>query len=40
MKPTDKAKVTVVINRPLSLEQLQKYASSKPLRRPDPRIKR
>lgn len=40
MKPTDKAKVTVLINRPITLEQLKKYASSKPLRRPDRRIKR
>ena len=40
MKPTDKAKVTVLINRPVTLEQLKKYASSKPLRRPDPRTKR
>jgi hypothetical protein len=40
MKPTDKAKVTVLINRPITLEQLKKYASSKPLRRPAPRTNR
>jgi hypothetical protein len=40
MKPNDKAKVTVLIIRPITLEQLKKYASSKPLRRPDPRTKR
>ena len=37
MKPTDKAKVTVLITRPVPLEQLKKYASTKPLRRPAPR---
>jgi hypothetical protein len=37
MKPTDKAKVTILITRPVSMEQLKKYASSKPLRRPRPR---
>jgi hypothetical protein len=40
MKPTDKAKVTVLVTRPVALEQLKKYASTKPLRRPDPRSKR
>jgi hypothetical protein len=40
MKPTDNAKVTVLINRPITLEQLKKYASSRPLRRPDPRTKK
>lgn len=40
MTPTDNAKVTVLINRPVTLEQLKKYASSKPLRRPDARTKR
>jgi hypothetical protein len=40
MKPTDKAKVTVVVSRPVSLEQLKKYASTKPLRRPAPRTRR
>jgi hypothetical protein len=39
MKPTDKTKVTVLINRPITLDQLKKYASSKPLRRPDRRTK-
>ena len=38
MNPTDnKAKVTVVVSHPISLEQLKKYASPKPLRRPEPR---
>jgi hypothetical protein len=40
MKPTEKAKVTVLLTRPISLEQLKKYASPKPLRRPAPRTKR
>jgi hypothetical protein len=40
MKPTDKAKVTVLVTRSVPLEQLKKYASSKPLRRPAPRPKR
>ena len=39
MNPTDKVKVTVIIHRPITLEQLKKYASSKPLRRPAPRTK-
>jgi hypothetical protein len=39
MKPTDKDKVTVLITRPLSLEQLKKYASRKPLGRPTSRSK-
>jgi len=37
MKPTDKAKVTVLVTRPVPLDQLKKYASTKPLRRPLPR---
>jgi hypothetical protein len=40
MKPTDHVKVTVLVTRPISLEQLKKYASTKPLRRPAPRPKR
>jgi hypothetical protein len=40
IKRTDKGKVTVIINRPITLEQLKKYASSKPLRRSAPRTKR
>ena len=40
MKPTDKAKVTILISRPIPLEQLKKYASTKPLRRPAPRAKK
>ncbi|HTU88790.1 MAG TPA: hypothetical protein VMF69_01720 [Gemmataceae bacterium] len=40
MKPTDKNKVTVLVSRPIPLEQLKKYASPKPLRRPAPRPKR
>jgi hypothetical protein len=39
MRPTEKAKVTVLVTRPISLEQLKKYASTKPLRRPTPRSK-
>jgi hypothetical protein len=39
MKPTDKAKVTVLITRPVSLEHLKKYASTKPLRRREKRSK-
>jgi hypothetical protein len=39
MKPTDKTKVTVLVTRPIALEQLKKYASTKPLRRPAPRPK-
>ena len=39
MKPTDKVKVTVLITHPVPLAQRQKYASSKPLRRPAPRSK-
>ncbi|GEM_PF-6926187 len=39
MKPTEKAKATVLVTRPISLEQLKKYASAKPLRRPAPRSK-
>jgi hypothetical protein len=39
MKPTDKAKVSVQVTRPVSLEQLKKFASKKPLRRPAPRSK-
>ena len=39
MKPTDKAKVTVLVTRPVPLDQLKKYASTKPLRRPAPRSK-
>jgi hypothetical protein len=39
-KPMDKAKVTILISRPISLEQLKKYASTKPLRRPSPLTKR
>jgi hypothetical protein len=39
MKPTDKAKVTVLVSHPIPLEQLKKYASTKPLRRPAPRPK-
>jgi hypothetical protein len=39
MKPTDKPKVTVLVTRSVPLEQLKKYASSKPLRRPAPRPK-
>ena len=39
MKPTEKAKVTVLVTRPIPLEQLKKYASKKPLRRPTPRPK-
>jgi hypothetical protein len=38
MKPTEKAKVTILVTRPISLEQLKKYASTKPLRRPAPRV--
>jgi predicted RNase H-like HicB family nuclease len=34
MKPADKAKVTVLVNQPVSLPQLKKYARTKPLRRP------
>lgn len=40
MKPSEKTKVTVSVTRPISLEQLKKYASMKPLRRPVPRPKR
>ncbi len=40
MKPTDKSKVTVLVTRPVPLEQLKKYASPKPLRRAAPRSKR
>jgi hypothetical protein len=40
MRPADKAKVTVLINRPIPVEQLKKYASAKPLRRPERRPKR
>lgn len=40
MKPTDTAKVNVLVTRPIPLEQLKKYASTKPLRRPAPRSKR
>ncbi len=40
MKPTEKEKVTVLVTRPISLEQLKKYASAKPIRRPAPRPKR
>jgi hypothetical protein len=39
MKPSDKTKVTVFVSRPIPLEQLKKYASTKPLRRPAPRPK-
>ncbi len=39
MKPTDKTKVTVLVSRPIHFEQLKKYASTKPLRRPAPRSK-
>jgi hypothetical protein len=39
MKPTDHVKVTVQVTRPIPLEQLKKYASTKPLRRPAPRSK-
>jgi hypothetical protein len=39
MKPTEKAKVTILVTHPISLEQLKKYASPKPLRRPAPRPK-
>lgn len=40
MKPTDKTKVTVLVNHPVPLEQLKKYASAKPLRQPTPRPKK
>jgi hypothetical protein len=40
MQPTDKAKVTVLVSRPIPVEQLKKYASAKPVRRPSPRPKR
>jgi hypothetical protein len=40
MKPNEKANVSVLITRPITLEQLKKYASIKPLRRPPPRSKR
>ena len=40
MKPTEKAKVTILVSHPIALEQLKKYASAKPLRRPAPRPKR
>jgi hypothetical protein len=40
MKPNDKSKVTVLVTRPVPLEQLKKYASPKPLRRRAPRSKR
>ncbi len=40
MKPTDNTKVTVLITRPVSVEQLKKDASTKPLRRPAPRSPR
>ena len=39
MNPSDKAKVTVLLSRPVPLELLKKYASPKPLRRPAPRPK-
>jgi hypothetical protein len=39
MQPTNNPKVTVVISRPVPLEVLKKWASKKPLRRPDPRPK-
>jgi hypothetical protein len=39
MKPTDKAKVTVLVSRPVPVHQLKKFASKKPLRRPIPRSK-
>jgi hypothetical protein len=39
MKPTDKSKVTILVTRPIPVEQLKKYASNKPLRRPAPRSK-
>jgi hypothetical protein len=38
MKPPKKVKVTVQISHPLPLEILRKYASTKPLRRPRPRL--
>lgn len=34
MKPADKPKVTVQVNRPVPLDVLKKYASTKRLRRP------
>jgi len=40
MKPTDKAKVTVLVTKPVPLEDLKRYASTKPLKRPAPRSKR
>jgi hypothetical protein len=40
MKRTSKTKVTVLVSRPVPLEQLRKYASPKPLRRPAPRSKK
>ncbi len=40
MKPTDKTTVTVLVTCPITLEQLKKYASSKPVRRPVPRSQR
>ena len=40
MPPTDKAKVIVLITHPVPLEQLKKYASTKPVRRPAPRSQR
>ena len=40
MKPSEKTKVTLLVTRPIPLEQLKKYASIKPLRRPAPRPER
>jgi len=38
MIPTDnKAKVTVLVSHPVTLAHLKKYASTKPVRRADPR---
>jgi len=36
MRPAENAKATVLVTRPVPLEQLRKYGSSKPLRRPVP----
>lgn len=36
MKPTEQAKVTLRLTKPISLELMKKYACSKPLRRPAP----
>ena len=40
MKPTDKAKVSVLVTHSIPLDQLKKWASPKPLRRPAARPKK